>query len=158
MLLLKIHCGKASKTLHQGREVTRSRQYSIIKKITVARQVGHCIRDERLQVQDSILLLKKSLWQDRQNDASGTRGNRFRRVICLLKTITMARQAAHCIRDEGLRFQGSILLLKTITVARQAETLHLGTRGYKFRTVFSFKKIHCGKAGRTLHQGREVIG
>ena len=59
----------------------------------MARQVGHCIRDERLQVEDSILLLK---------------------------IITVARQAEHCIRDERLQVENSILLLKTITVARQA--------------------------------------
>ena len=59
----KINCGKATTTVHQGREVTRSGQYSAVKKIAetiiATRLPPQCIRDERLQVQDSILLLKK---------------------------------------------------------------------------------------------------
>ena len=46
---------KAGKTLHEGREVTGSRQYSAI---------------------------KKSLWQGRQNSASSTRVYRFKIVKC----------------------------------------------------------------------------
>ena len=57
IVLLKIGTlAKAGRTLHEGREVTGSGQYSAIKKITLARQAEQCIRNERLQVQDSILL------------------------------------------------------------------------------------------------------
>ena len=40
------------------------------------------IREDRLQLQDNILLQKKSLWQGRQNTASRMRGYRFRTVFC----------------------------------------------------------------------------
>ena len=43
------------------------------KKITLARQAEHCIKDERLKVEHNILLFK---------------------------TISVARQVGHCIRDE----------------------------------------------------------
>ena len=49
----------------------------------MARQAGHCMRDKRLQVEGSILLLK---------------------------TTTLARQVGHCIRNERLEVQESILL------------------------------------------------
>ena len=45
----------------------------LLKTFIMARQAGHYIRDERVQVEDSILLLK---------------------------TITVARPAGHCIREE----------------------------------------------------------
>ena len=54
-------------------------------------QVGHCIRDERLQIEDSILLLK---------------------------IVIMTRQTEHYMRDESLQVQNNILMLKTIAVAR----------------------------------------
>ena len=47
----------------------------------MVRQVGYYIRDERLQVWDSIMLLK---------------------------TITLARQAGHHIKDERLQVEDSI--------------------------------------------------
>ena len=132
----KNHCGKATRTVHQGREVTRSGQYSAVKKIIVARLLGHCSRDEGLQVQDSILLWeKKSLRQGYQDSASGTRGYRFRTVFCCeknhcgkatrlhqgrgftgsgqysaVKKIIAARLPGQCIRDERLHVQDSILL------------------------------------------------
>ena len=49
----------------------------------MARQVGHCIRDERLQVEDSILLLK---------------------------TTNVAKLVVHRIKDERLQAEDSILL------------------------------------------------
>ena len=52
----KNHCGKATRTVQQGRGFTGSGQYSAVKKIIAARLPGQCIRDEGLQVQDSILL------------------------------------------------------------------------------------------------------
>ena len=79
----KYRCGKPSKTLHEGREVTSSRQYLAVKKITIARYEEHCMRDERLQVQDNILLLKAT---------------------------TLARQAKHCISDERLQVEDGIFL------------------------------------------------
>ena len=83
--LLKNHCGKATRTVHQGRGFTGSGQYSAVeKKIIAARLPGQCIRDEGLQVQDSILLLKKkSLRQGYQDSASGTRVYKFSNSILL---------------------------------------------------------------------------
>ena len=49
------HSSNASKTMDKGREITSSVWYLAIKKI-VPRQVGHCLKDERLQVEGSILL------------------------------------------------------------------------------------------------------
>ena len=75
ILLLKIKTlAKAGRTLHEGRKVTGSRQYSAI---------------------------KKSLWKGRQNSASGTRGCRFRTMFCC-KKIILARQAEHFIQDKRL--------------------------------------------------------
>ena len=51
----------------------------------MARQTTHGVRDERLQVEDSILPLKKTLWQGMQDTASGTRGYRSRTVFCCFK-------------------------------------------------------------------------
>ena len=51
----------------------------------MARLAGHYIRDERLQVQDSILVLK---------------------------TINLSKQIGHCIRDERLQVKNNIFLLK----------------------------------------------
>ena len=46
--------------MHQGREVRSSGQYFVVlKTFTVTRKAGHCIKDERLHVEGSILLLKK---------------------------------------------------------------------------------------------------
>ena len=53
------------------------------KKFVVARQAGHYIRGERLQVEDSILLLK---------------------------TITVGRRVGHCIKDERLQVEDNIVL------------------------------------------------
>ena len=63
----------------------------------MARQTEHCIRDERLQVQNSILLLK---------------------------TITVARQEGHCIRDESLQVEDSVSLLKTNRCGKAGRTPH----------------------------------
>ena len=53
----KIHCGKATRTVHQGREVTSSGQYSAVEKKNIAARLpGQYIRDEGSQVEDSILL------------------------------------------------------------------------------------------------------
>ena len=52
----KGHFGKACKALYPRREVIDLGQYSAVKKIILARRAEHCIRDERLQVLDSILL------------------------------------------------------------------------------------------------------
>ena len=47
----KFHYRKANMAVHEGREVTSSGQYSaILKNITMANQVGHCMRNKRLQV------------------------------------------------------------------------------------------------------------
>ena len=55
------HCGKAGRTLHEGREVYWLRVvFCYLKTTTLARRAGHRIRDERLQVEDSILLLKRT--------------------------------------------------------------------------------------------------
>ena len=85
-------------------------------------QTEHCMRNERLQVQDNILLeknlfgkagktlhprrevtglghyvaVKKSFWQGRQNTASSTRGYRFKTVFCCKKVI-LAMQAEHSV-------------------------------------------------------------
>ena len=48
----------------------------------MANQAGHYKRNERLQVQDKYSTVKKSLWQGRQNSASGTGACRFRTVFC----------------------------------------------------------------------------
>ena len=48
-----------------------------------------------------------------------------------VEKFTLARQAEQCIKDERLQVQDNSLLLKNFTLA---------------------------KAGRTVHQGREVIG
>ena len=54
----------------------------------MARQAGHCNKEERLYVEDSILLFKKdSLCLGRQDIASGMRGYRFRTEFCCLKKI-----------------------------------------------------------------------
>ena len=52
MLLIKTHCGKASRTLHQGREVTGSRTVFCYNKNSLwqGRQ-DIALGDERLQVQ-----------------------------------------------------------------------------------------------------------
>ena len=43
-------------------------------------------------------------------------------------------------------------------MANQEDAI-VGTRGYRLRTeFFGFKEYHSSKAGRTLQQGREVIG
>ena len=70
------------------------------------RQAGHCMRDERLQVQDSILLLKK---------------------------FTVARQAGHCIRDERLQVEGSILLLENNHFGKVGGNTASRTRGYRLK-------------------------
>ena len=70
-------------TLHQGRDVTSLGQYSAAKKITVSKEAGHYIRDERSQIQDNILLFK---------------------------TISVGREVGHCIKNEKLQIQDSILL------------------------------------------------
>ena len=45
--------------MHQGREVRSLGQYFVVlKTFTVTRKAGHCIKDERLHVEGSILLLK----------------------------------------------------------------------------------------------------
>ena len=113
-----------SKTLRYEREVTSSRQYRAIIKYTMAKQARHCIKDERLQVQDSILLLK---------------------------TITVARQARHYIRDERLQVEDNILLSKTIIVTRQAEHCIKNKRLHVQDSIFLLKKNYCGKPSRTLH-------
>ena len=70
----------------------------------------------------------------------------------------MTSKAGHCIRHERLHVEDSILLLKT-TLCQSREETESGTRGYMLRTIFCcLRKIHCGKAGRTLHERREVIG
>ena len=63
----------------------------------MARQAGHRIRYEMLQVEDSILLLK---------------------------IFIMARQTEHCIRDERLQVQNSILILKNNHCGKADRTLH----------------------------------
>ena len=72
-----------------------------LKNIIMAWQARHNIRDKRLQVQDSSLLLKK-LWQRRQDTTLGTRGYAFRIVFCCNKKITMARQVEHCTRGKSI--------------------------------------------------------
>ena len=52
----------------------------LLKTTTLERLVGHYMRDERLQVEDNILLFKR---------------------------ITMARQAGHCMGDERLQVEGN---------------------------------------------------
>ena len=52
------HSGEAGKTLHERREVTGSVHYLAIKKTIWQKQIGHCIRDKRFQVEDSIMVLK----------------------------------------------------------------------------------------------------
>ena len=91
----------------------------------MTRQAGHCIRDERLQVQDSILLLKKVTRQAGQC----SRDERFQveDSILLLKKNIAARLPPQCIRDERLQIEDNILL----------------------------SKYCCGKAGRTLHQAQQ---
>ena len=64
--------------------------FCTLKKFIVARQAEHCMMDERLQIQYSILLFK---------------------------TISVARHAGHYIRDERLQVEGSnqkILQVNTI--------------------------------------------
>ena len=62
--------------MHERREVTGSIQYRAFRKKNLwQRQVGHCIRDKRLQVEDNIIVLK---------------------------TIGLARHVGHCSRDERL--------------------------------------------------------
>ena len=132
ILLLKIWTlAKTSKTLHEEREVTGIGQYSAIKKIALARQAKHCIRDKRLQVQGCILLFKK---------------------------FTLARQVGHCMRNERLQVQDNIVLeKKSLWQGRQNRTS--GTRGYRCKIIFCyFKEYHCGKANGTMHQAREVTG
>ena len=80
--------------MHQGREVIGLGQYFVVlKTFIVTRKAAHCIKDERLHVEDSILLFKKnSLWQGKQDIALGMRGYRFRKVF-YCKKFTLARQA-----------------------------------------------------------------
>ena len=54
--VINIHCAMSSKTLHEGQEVIGSGQYCAIIEFIVAWQARQCIRDERLQVQNSFLL------------------------------------------------------------------------------------------------------
>ena len=56
------------------------------------------------------MLEKNSLWQGQQDSASGTRGYKFRTILCCNKKFTMARQERHCIRDERLQVEDSIML------------------------------------------------
>ena len=65
----------------------------LLKIITVARQAGHCMRDERLQVETVFYCFK--------NNHSSKAGKKD--TAC---------------RDERLQVQYSILLLKTTTLAR----------------------------------------
>ena len=68
----------------------------------------------------------------------------------------MARQAARYMRDERLLVEDSFLLLKPTTVARQVGDCIRDERLQVQDTILLLKKYHCGKAGRTLHEGREV--
>ena len=69
--------------MHHVREVTGLGQYFVVLKIFImTRKATHCIKDERLEVEDSILqFIKNSLWQGRQDTALGTRDYRFRTVF-----------------------------------------------------------------------------
>ena len=82
----------------------------LLRTIIVVRQAGHCIRDERLHVQDSILLLK---------------------------TIIVARQARHCIKDKSLQVEDSILLPKKLLWQGKQDT-ESRTSGYRFKIVFCY--------------------
>ena len=116
--------------MHQGRGFTGSGQYSAVKKIIAARLPGQCIRDEGLQVQDSILLWKK---------------------------IIAARLPGQCIRDERLHVQDSILLLEKLLVTRQAGQCIRDER-FTGSGQYSAVKKNCSKATRTVHQGRGFTG
>ena len=58
----------------------------------MARYVGYYIKDERLQIHDSSLLLKNSLGQGRQNSPSGMRGYRFRIVFYYKESLWQGKQ------------------------------------------------------------------
>ena len=60
------------------------------------------------------------------------------------------------MRDERLELEGSILLLKTTILARQVGHCNRDERLQVQYSVLLLKTNHCGKAGRTLHEGREV--
>ena len=89
----KIHCGKASKTLRQGREVIDLGQYFAVEE-------NYCDK------------VGRSLHQGREVIGEDS--------IVLLKTITVAMEEGHYIYDKRLQVEGSILLLKTIAVANHA--------------------------------------
>ena len=79
-------------------------------------------------------------------------------IVFSCKKITWARQARYCIRDERLLVKGSTLLLKPIIVARQVGYCIKDKRLQVEESIFCFKEYHCSKPGKTLHEGREVIG
>ena len=70
-----------------------------MKKIIAARLPGQCIRDEGLQVQDSILLWKK---------------------------IIAARLPGQCIRDERFTGSGQYSAVKKNHCGKARQTLHQG--------------------------------
>ena len=88
----------------------------------MARQAEHYIKDERLQVQDSILLFEKnSLWQGRKDIASMKRGYRFRTVFCCQKNSLCLGRQDTASGTKRLQVEDSILLLK---YNQKAGTLH----------------------------------
>ena len=134
--------------MHQGRGFTGSGQYSAVaarlkKSGYIAERLGYqdsaargqCIRDERFtgSGQYSAVAVEK-----KNHCSKATR------------TVHQGRASG-----EGLQVQDSILLLKK-SLRQGYQDSASGTRVYRFRTVFCCEKNHCGKATRTVHQGREV--
>ena len=126
----KNHCGKATRTVHQGRGFTGSGQYSAVKKKSLRQGYQDSASGTRVYRFRTVFCCekKKSLRQGYQDSAAGTRVYRFRTVFCCEKN--------HCSK------------------ARQDSAS--GMRVYRLRTVFCCEKNHCGKARQTVHQGREV--
>ena len=85
------------------------------------------------------------------------KGCTFKIVECYFKKVTMARRVVHCIRDDRLHVQDNILLFKKVIVTQQVGQLCISDKRLHVQeSSVLLQRMHCGMAGNTLHQRREV--
>ena len=115
--------------MHQGREVTGLGQYSAVKKNHCGKATRTVHQGREVTGSGQYSAIKKNHCGKATRTVHQGREVTGSGQYSAVKKIIAARLPGQCIRDEGYRLRISILLLK---------------------------KNHCGKATRTVHQGREV--